>query len=111
MTDPFLDHKVDTLIDELETAADSLEEVGRDAAHASAEAKRIESIAMLQARNHGYRSGEERKAYAVLQAIEQIETADILERRYRDRLTYIRSLQTRIDLVRSQMVTQRQMQV
>lgn len=111
MTDPYLDAKVDDIIAALEEAADSLESYGRDAATATAEAKRVEATAMLGARNRGFRSGEERKAYAHLKASEEIETADILERRYKDRLTYIRTLQTRLDLVRSQMVTQRQMQV
>lgn len=111
MTDPFLDTEIERILHDLELAVDRLGPTGRDAAVAHAEAKRVEAHALLRARGEGHRSAEERKAYATIASSKEAETADILERIYRDTLTHIGSLRTRLDLIRTQIVTQRQVQV
>lgn len=108
LTDP---NEVDTLLDTLEEAANDLGPLGRQAAQAHAEAKRQHATALLAARSRGYSSREEREAFATIEASNALEAADICERIYRDKLTYIRALQTRLDLIRSAIVTERHMQV
>lgn len=112
MNDPLIEQQIDTVIDSLEEAQDSLEELGRMAATAKAEAKKVYARAILNASEAGHgKNREERLAYADLEAADAEATAEICERIYRDRLTYIRTLQAQLDLFRTKMVTLRQIQV
>lgn len=112
MNDPRLEERADTIIQSLEEANDSLEELGHMAATAKAEAKKVYARAILRATDAGHgKNREERLAYADLEAADAEATAEICERIYRDRLTWIRTLQSQLELIRTTMVTHRQIQV
>lgn len=111
MTNNTDETEVDRVIAALEAAVDGLSGLRIQAAKADAEAKRLHARALLDARRLGFTSREEREAHAVLSSVDAREAADIYERTYRDNLTYIRTLQTRLDLIRTQIVSQRDLRV
>lgn len=111
MSEITADTEADGVIDAMEAAVDSLDGLRTQAAGADAEAKRLHAIALLDARSLGFRSREERDAHATLASLEAREAADICERAYRDTLTYIRTLQTRLDLIRTQIVSNRDLRL
>lgn len=103
--------EADAIIEALEAAVDGLSELRVQAAQAKNEAKRLHARALLEARSLGHTSREERDAHATLASADAEEAAEILERTYRDSLTYIRTLQTRLDLIRTQIVSRRDLRV
>lgn len=105
------DAAADRVIEAMEEAVDRLEPLRTTAARAESAAKEAHARALLAARGQGHRAREEREAYATLASIGQAETAAICERAYRDTLTYIRLLQSRLDLIRTQMVSHRDLRV
>jgi regulator of protease activity HflC (stomatin/prohibitin superfamily) len=105
------DSEADHVIAAMEAAVDRLSDLRIAAARADTEAKRLQATALLEARTLGFRSREERDAHAVLASAEAQEAAAICERTYRDTLTYIRTLQTRLDLIRTQIVSNRDLRV
>lgn len=111
MYDNPLDGHADRIVEALEHAIDDLETLRTTAARADADAKRLRATALLEARDHGYRSREERDAHATLLAIDAEEAAAIAERAYRDANTYIRTLQSQLELIRTRMVTNREVRV
>ena len=111
MTNRNPDMDAETVIEALEAAVDGLSDLRTLAAQTDAEAKRLHARALLDARGLGFTSREERDAHATLASIEARETADICERTYRDTLTYIRTLQARLDLIRTQIVSQRDLRL
>ena len=106
-----LDEAADQVISALEVAVDDLESLRSGAATARADAKKVEARALLDARDLGFKSREERDAYATLAAADLEAAADIAERVYRDKNTYIRVLQSQLELIRSRMATDRSMRV
>ena len=111
MSDLTTDEAAEHVIAALEEAIDRLNDLRTTAAQADSEAKRLQATALLAARSQGYTSREERDAYATLQSVDAREAADICERTYRDTLTYIRTLQSRLDLIRTQIVSRREIRV
>lgn len=111
MTQDTPEDEADHVIAEMEEALDRLGELRITAASTDAEAKRLHARALLAARSKGYTSREERDAYATLESVDAREAADICERSYRDTLTYIRTLQSRLDLIRTQIVSRRDIRV
>lgn len=106
-----LDKSADQVITALEVAIDDLEALRSEAADARAEAKKAEARALLEARALGYRSREERDAHATLESADLEAAADIAERIYRDKNTYVRVLQSQLELIRTRMVTNRDVRV
>lgn len=111
MIDTTVSDRAERLSNALEAAVDDLARLREHTATATAEAKRIYQTAILDARDHGCRNREERIAHAELAACDAQAAADIAQMTYRDQLTYIRVLQTQLDLARTEIVTQRQVSV
>lgn len=111
MIDPYLQERTETLVTALEDALDTLPKLRAAAATKAADAKKAYATAILDASTHGAKNREERVARADLASADLDAAAEIYERQYRDQLTYIRALQTQLDLVRTTIVTARQIQV
>ena len=106
-----LEESADQIVLALEAAIDALEGLRNDAASTRSDARKAEAVALLEARDLGFRSREERDAHATLASADLEATADITERIYRDKLTYIRTLQSQLELIRTRMVTNRDLRV
>lgn len=111
MIDYDVQQRGEQIIAALEEANDDLAELRAAAANSAAAAKKAHAIAMLDAISDGASNADHRKALADLAAADAEATAAISERTYRDKLTYIYTLQAQLGLVQTTMVSQRQIQV
>ena len=109
--DPNLEEAADRIVDELDTAMSELTTLREEMSSTRADAERTYRTALLEARALGHTSREERDAHAVLQAIDQRAAADLAEMAYRDKNTYVRVLQSQLELIRTRMATNRALRV